>query len=469
MDMDEFAKVIKESKIAENRKVKIIYQLLQAAGSKSVGIEKSKQSPADGTIQRWLSKKGNKPKGSTYFYNSQIEDQEKAHKFLRETVSKDQWINLKVLFKQHHDINPSDEEFYIDTETEDFIKFSTSFWRQFASFFVALRMWDSSEEQSSEMNIEPINPSNDIANEMISIFKKKFEQYKVYEFIPKNIEDVINSLDIYYEILDEGTKRITSQDGDFDSDIAYTFIKVYCKLSPNFDSFVFSVVAFHDGILELKSSEGLIILKTSQNCDYNKMPTNTWLSGKFKYAFASQDIFKGQFDDETLVWKDAQGEVILLDVTTHIDRNKPVIEDCYLLIDKMLDMNTLIYEFVMNLEERIIETYEGIDFDNTSRLVYNNIKLYRKSLKAFENCLTKFRELEKEKSKYFRDQSLIQQFGIYAGFDNFESASKPQYPFADCYLNPTMARDIETNLRFYHKRLIELYDEILSKEEKYTK
>lgn len=499
MEMKEFAKIVKDSKIAGNNKEKIIYILLQALGAEPAISGPAKfayddkktgqstiQSPTSDTIKKWFSPGGG-PQTIRYFPSFTVEDkEEKAHEFLRKLTGNDKWIELRNLFKKWHDENPSDEAFYIDTETNDFRTFSTSFWKQFISYFESLKMWD--------------DRKHGIKYEMTNIFKEKFIQYKVYKFIPKDIENVIESLYIYRGILDENAKLVMQEGSISDYDTAHSAKKMYCKLYPSHDNFIFCAVVRCNGFWGLQMPEKCILLKFPESFEHDMIPTNTCRSEStenIEYAIVDHFPEDEQFNGEELPWEKCQGDIIFIDfdiptktrgfanesipaeiiaavnenaiadqdtsASEYIpdDEDYAIIEDCYVLIDGMLELDSSIDEFVAIIQEKIIEKYEGVTFDDNLRQLYNDIKQYRNSLKEFKNYLIKYRNLEKVKSEYLSDQAFIKQFGIYPAFSGFEPAPKPLYPFSELYLDPEEARKVESRLHHYHQSLIELYTEII--------
>ena len=469
--MKEFAEIIKKSHIAGNNKKKIIYQLFQAAGAKGASYHTSCQSPSETTIQNWLSEKKGKPGVSRYFPNLKIENKEGACDFLWKTPKKDQWKELRDLFKEWHNNNQNeDEDFYIDTETEDFDIFNISFWKQFISYFESLRLWDGAEERQPVTKDNRKNAKSDLTYKMKAVFKENFMQYRVYEFIPKEISDVINSLGIYYKILDEKFKLSVRDAADSRCGIIQKPNKVYCKWIPNYDGFVFCIAVRHKAFWELETSDGYVIIKCNESFTHDMIPTNTPISGGYKYAVTKSSIFQDeQFDEEAFSWKECQGKIIIVDISQPIDveETDPIIEDCYALIDEMLTQDYMIGEFITVISEKIIKRYEGLMFDNDSRLLYNDIKQYIETLSEFKEYLTEFRNLEKEKSQYLRDLAFKKTFGIYSFLD-FEVAPKPVPPFSECYIKQDEADKVQSKLCHCHKNLIDLYAEIFDYEGNYT-
>lgn len=478
MEMKEFAEVIKKSHFAGNNKIKIIQMLLKALGAKPAVSESAEgvydditgqsiiQSPSSDTIKKWF--KGGEPDTKRYFPSLTVENkEEEAHKFLRKLTGSDKWIELRNLFKEWRDKSQSDEPFYINTETDDFHTFSTSFWQQFVSFFKSLRMWDDAEEPYQKQSIK---------DEMITIFKEEFIQYRVCEFIPKDIENVIESLYIYREIWDEGVKLAMNEIPASDCDAVYNSKKMYCKWFSDHDNFVFYAVVGFNGFWKLQIPGECILLKFPESFDPDMMPANTWMTESLEYAIVNPIPEDGKFDGEDLPWKECQGDIIFIDVDIPIktsedasdDEDCPIIEDCYVLIDGMLALDSLIDSFITIIKEEIIKKYEGVAFDNDSRQLYNGIKQYRKSLKKFKKDLIKFRNLEKEKSQYLRDQALLKSFNAYQAISDYESSPKPHYPFSECYLDPEEAKKVVSELNHYHQSLIKLFTEIICLEEDHT-
>lgn len=463
MRMNDFAEIVKKSGIAGKNKKKIIYQLLQVLGAKKACGESaigrsdqiSDQSPSDSTIQVWLSGKEN-PGVSRYFPSLKIENEKSAHEFLCKTPKEGQWRDLKELFKEWHNNNQNEDvNFCINTETDDFIIFSTSFWRQFVSFFDSLRMWDDVDKLNPETESNQKEIKGSIANEMIGIFKESFMEYRVYEFIPKEINDIIDSLYIYGNIPT--------------CDSEQKFKKMFCKWVPNNDNFVFGEVGDRNGFYELKIQEECILLKFDESFDYDMMPTNTWLVGRLKYVSVSLDFLEDtQFEDATLLWKERECEIIIVDIDFPIDESAPIIEDYYMFIDEMLALAPLIDKFISAINEKILKKYENVASDYTSKLLYNDIKQYRKMLKKFKKNLVEFRNLQKEKSGYLNDQAIIKTFEMYSSFSDFEASPKPTYPFSECYLDQSEADGVISCLRHYHESLIELYAGIFSYEKDYA-
>lgn len=466
--MKEFAEIIKKSHVKGNNKKKIIYFLLQAAGAKGVVYETSDKSPSESTIQNWLSEKGGKPGVSRYFPDFKIEDEKGASDFLRKTPKKDQWIELRDLFKEWRNNNQNvDKDFYIDTETDDFDTFNISFWKQFIFYFDSLHLWEGAEEQQLEIEDNRENVKSDLANKMKEVFKKNFMQYRVYEFIPKEISDVINSLDVYYEILNAQTELIAKGGSISEYGLIREYEKMYCKWVANYDCFVFCAVACHKAFWELKTPEGYVIIKCNEDFTSDRVLINEWISSDFKYAVAKSSMFQDeQFDEEEFIWKEGQGKIIIVDISqlSVVEGTRFIIEDCYDLFDEMLKQDHLIDEFTTVISEKIIKKYEGLTFDNNLRLLYNDIGQYIKSLSDFKEYLMKFRDLKKEKSQYFSDQAFIEAFGMYSSLSDFEVSPKPIYPLSECYLNLDEARKVQSELCRCHKNLIELYAEIINYE-----
>ncbi len=477
MEMDDFAEVVKKSHLVANDKTKIIFQLLQVLGAKGAVSDAtmcgenrvSNQSPSKSVIQRWLTGKS-KPGVSRYFPNLKVENEKKAHDFLRKTAKKDQWIELRDLFIDWYNRNQNtDTDFYVDTETDDFITFSTSFWRQFVSFFPPLRMWDDEEEQYTEKENNSFRSK--IANEMIDTFKEEYMRYRIYEFIPKEINRIIDSLSIYYEILDE--RRKMSESIISDSNSEQKFGRMYCKWAPEFDYFIFNEVTYREGYWELRLAEKSFI-RFRFDEDLDKVPTNTWLTTRFRYIFVDSSNFEDiQSGDEALLWKESKGDIIIINIDFPIDHNSLVdedyfiIEDCYVLIDGMLALEYQINEFMIAVKEKIIIKYENINFDDNSRLLYNAIRRYRRLLKKFTKNLIKFRKLPKVKDEYLSDKALKENFGIYPAFHDLDISEKPQFPFSECYLDQDEADKVKSCLWRCHGSLLELYTEIYNFEESY--
>ena len=478
MTMKEFAQIIKKSQIGENDLAKIIYQLFLVLGAKDAISESAKavigsnQSPSISTIKIWLSGKTKKIRVSSYFPSLKIENEKGARDYLWHTPKENQWKELQSLFKDWYDNRQTpDEEFYINIDTDDFETFHISFWRQFASYFSPLRLWDGAEEQHSKAKDSYESSKSNLTNIMIDVFKECFVRYRVFEFIPKEIKDVINSIGIYHKILDEMTKVSEHDVTDSKCGIIKEAKKVYCKWVPNYDCFVLCAAACHKAFWELEAPEGYVIIKCNEDFAYDRIPANTWVSGSYKYAVVKSNIFKyEQFDEESFSWKEGQGKIIIVDIDLPIDTEEthPIIEDCYVLIDEMLEQDYLIYEFTKSISEKIIKKYEGLTFDKNSRLLYNDIGQYIKSLSEFKEYLMKFRNLKKEKSQYLSDQAFTKTFGMYSSFSDFEVSPKPIYPFSECYLNSDEACKVQSGLCRCHKNLIELYDEIINYEENCT-
>lgn len=472
MDMNEFAEVIKKSGILGKNKKKIIYQLLQALGAKDAVSQPSKEvsggtserSPSDSTIQKWLSNKNNKPRCISYFPQLKVEKAGKSvHKFLREYLEGDRWIQLRDLFKEwHNNHQNADAEFYINIETDDFITFSTSFWKQFVSFFESLRLWDDEEEPHPETVENPGKFKGCISDEILDVFKEKFAQYKIYEFIPKDIEMITQSLSIYRQILNEDIKLTAYVNAASECDDTQKFKRMYCKCSLDYKYFLFYAAAQHNVFWEMKMPEGCVLLKFPRSFDYNITPANTGNTEIFKYAFVNPKIpINAQIDDSTLQWKECQGKIIIAEVDIPADGDFSIIEDFHVLIDEMLLQDSLVEQFTTDIDEKIIEKYESITFDDNSRLIYA-IKQYKKILKKFKEYLIRFKNLQKEKDEYLNCQALIKQFGIYTSFSDFESPPKPSFPFSECYLHPEEACEVKSKLYHCHKSLMELYAEIFS-------
>lgn len=467
MKLKEFVGIIKKSHIAGNNKRKIIYQLLQAAGAEGVSYRTSCQSPSESTIQNWLSEKEGKPGVSRYFPALKIKDEKGARDFLWKTPRKNQWIELRDLFKEWHNNSQNvDKDFYIDTETDDFDTFNISFWKQFITYFDSLHLWEGAEEPQPKTGDGRENSKSDLIDKMTAVFKENFMLYRVYEFIPKEIINVINSLNIYYAILNAQT-QLTVQDGIVsEDDIIRDAKKMYCKLILDYKCFVFDIVACLDTFWELELPKECMIIKYNGDFTYDMFPTNTWVSAGFKYDVIKSSAFQdGRFEEEAFSWKECQGKIIVVDIDLPIDDEEthPIIEDWYVLIDEMLTQEYLIDEFITVISEKIVKKYEGLVFDNNTRLLYNDINQYIETLSGFKEYLTKFRNLEKEKNSYLSDQTLKRTFDIYSSFSNFEVVSKPEFPFSECYLDPDEADKVQAKLCHCHKRLIDLYAEIVNK------
>lgn len=381
-----------------------------------------------------------------------------------ENTKKNQWIELRNLFKEWHNNRQNiNKIFYIDTETDDLDTFNISFWRQFISYFDELSLWEGAEEQL-EAEDSRENAKSDWVNKMAEVFLKNFMQYRVYTFIPKEIDSVIKSLEIYNEIVNERIKLGVQGDSASELGTISRIGRMYCKWVPNYNHFLFCVVSFHKAFWELETPEGYVIIKRNEKVTYDTPPINMWVSGDFQYAITkSKVIQEEQFDDETFSWEESKGEFIIIayDQPIDVEEFHPIIEDCYVLIDEMLAQEYEIDKFMMALREKIIEKYEGLMFDNSSRVLYNNIKQYIEMLSKFKENLTKFRNLEKEKSQYLSDQRFIKAFDMYSAFSDFEVAPKPKYCFAEGYLHPDEARKVQSDLRYHHKNLIDLYTEII--------
>lgn len=465
MKLNDFVEIIKKSHIAGNNKKKIVYLLFQAAGAKGGSYHTSSQSPSESTIQNWLSEKGGKPGVSRYFPELRIEDEEGARNFLREIPPKYQWKELRDLFKEWHDSSQNvDKDFYIDTETDDFDTFNISFWKQFITYFDSLNLWEGAEVQQSETTGNQKKFKDDLANRMTEAFKENYMRYRVYEFIPKEISNVINSLNIYYEILN-AQSQLPVQDGAIsECSVTRKTEKMYCKCFPNYECFVFCEVACLKTFWELETAKEYMTIKCNEDFTYDMITANTWVSAGFKYAVAKSSVFQDKrFDDEGFPWQECQGKIIIVDIdrSIDVDETHPIIEDCYVLIDEMLTQVCLMDEFTTAIGEKIVKKYEDLVFDNNTRVLYNNIKQYIETLSKFKEYLAKFRNLEKEKSLYLSDQTLKKTFSIYSSFSNFEVEPKPEFPFSECYLEPDEADKVQAELRHCHKNLIDLYAEIV--------
>lgn len=477
MTMDDFAKIVKQANILSNAKPDIIFRLLQALGAKGAigGSGKAQEnrvsdrSPSESVIKKWLNG-DRKPEAIRYFPNLKVEDKNRAYDFLKKITGKEQWIKLRDLFREWHNNNQNeDKEFYIDTETDDFITFSTSFWRQFVSFFPLLRMWDEAEEWYPEKETNQNISKDKMAIEMIDVFKERYIQYKVYDFLPKEINSIMDSLYIYRGILDEQAKLNNKESVVFDCDTVSKCRKMYCKWSPDFDYFVFDACIHCGDYWGFKFSGESILLKFDKGFDYESVPTNTWLKKRFKYVFVdSNSIEASQLNDEEMSWKECQGEVIIANIDHLINYDSsdatdyPIIEDCYELIDGMLVLESMIDEFLIAVNEKIIKKYEGITLDDKSRMLYNSVKQYRQTLKKFKKNLREFRDLSKEKDEYLSDRAFIETFSMYSSFSNYEVSPKPRFPFSECYLDQQEADKVISCLCRCHEELRELYTEILN-------
>lgn len=189
------------------------------------------------------------------------------------------------MFKEWHEKNQNDEGFFcINTETDDFKTFSTSFWRQFAYFFKSLKMWDGANDEYPQTEIIAKNANDSIACEMISTFKDIFSQYKIYEFIPKDINAVIDSLHIYSEILNGNTQLMENDNLNTDHISTQQCKKMYCKWFPDYMYFMFCAGEnheHHEHFWKLKTNEEYGLLRFNENSEYNALPTNTWLTKNF--------------------------------------------------------------------------------------------------------------------------------------------------------------------------------------------
>ena len=131
MTMKEFAEVIKKSRIVGNNTVKIIQELFKAAGAEEAVSGWSKTSslspsPTESTVKKWFN--GSRPGVSRYFPTLRIENKERAHGFLLKTPKKDQWKELRELFREwRNDHKSTDEDFCINTETEILLHFRQVF------------------------------------------------------------------------------------------------------------------------------------------------------------------------------------------------------------------------------------------------------------------------------------------------------------------------------------------------------
>ena len=458
MNMDDFAEIITKSNIAGKNKVEIILKLFE-------NVEDS-SSPAKPTIQKWFSdsKKGknNKPKASRYFSDSKIKNEKKAHDFFKGDVNKDQWMELRDLFAKWRNNNQNtDKDFYINTETTDFITFSTSFWRQFASFFESLKMWDAGEEKAFQISI---------VNKMISTFKDTFRQYEVYRFVPEDIEHIIGSLGIYRMLLDENneqkSKEGQSEEGeDSGCSSMLTLKKMYCKHFPNYNCFTFYAFDNYESVFKLKTEGKCILLRFAEQSNFDEMPTNEWMLKRLQYASVRPSILKEPFDEKKFFWRERQGEIIIVEIA--LDKDDPAVKDCYMFINEMLELDSSIDKFTTVIDEKIVKKFENLNFDNNLRMLYNNIKRYIETLKIFKEYLKKFKNLKKEKSDYFDRRELMESFSNFSCF-NVSDFPKPKYPFSELYLDQEEANTVISELRYYHKSLMELYAEISSYEEDYS-
>ena len=390
MTMKEFAEVIKKSRIVGNNTVKIIQELFKAAGAEEAVSGWSKTSslspsPTESTVKKWFN--GSRPGVSRYFPTLRIENKERAHGFLLKTPKKDQWKELRELFREwRNDHKSTDEDFCINTETENFTTFSTSFWRQFASFFDSLKIWDDTEELYSEIGT---SQEDDTANEMVRVFGESFTRHKVYEYLPEDIDIVIDSLEVYNEMWKELKNKGESK-------------RLYCKWFLGDESFMLCAAICCGEFWKIEMQEKSILLKFDEIFDYEKLPTNEWLTGTFKYAFGNHDIP----DNETLSWKECWGKIIIVDINSLANWDNPaddanlLIEDWYMLIDDILELDSMIDEFTEDINDKIVEKYEGVTLDNKSRVRYNGIKRYGKALKKFKEYLGEFRNLQKQKDEY---------------------------------------------------------------------
>lgn len=517
MEMKEFVEIVKESKIAGDNQVDIVRKLLDALGAKSAigevamyaSHKSSYKSPVGSTIQKWLSGT-TKPRAVSYFQDLKIENGERAHELLRRTPKENQWIELRNLFKAWHDNSQnSDKTFYINTETDDFNTFSMSFWRQFVSFFDSLKMWDGADEPYQKSNMEA---------EMRNVIREKYMQYRVYEFVPKELKNVIDSLHIYHEIWNENAKLVMHEDSVSTCDTVQKSKKMYCKWFPDCDNFFFYEVVKSNGFWKLQTSGECVIIKFPESFEYDMVPLNTWMTGSVEYAVVDFLPKDEQLNEEDLLWKECPTDIIIIDISSKkeksategipvkmirakarllTDKKAPVtedfviketasvvkenasanegvsdsedisvieetlIEDCYVFIDGILELNSSIEKFMEVINEEIIMKYKGQDFDNGSRQLYNGIKQYRKSLKKFKKYLVKFRNLKKEKSQYFSDLVLMETFNDYLSFSDFELSPKPCAPFSECYLNPEEACNVMSELYHCHQSLIKSYAEIV--------
>lgn len=91
-----------------------------------------------------------------------------------------------------------------------------------------------------------------------------------------------------------------------------------------------------------------------------------------------------------------------------------------MIIDEMLEMTSSVDKFKEAVNEKIIKKYNDVMLDADSRQIYNDIKRYKRSLKNFKKALSAFKNQEKEKSQYFSDRALINSFGMYSAFSDYE-------------------------------------------------
>lgn len=88
------------------------------------------------------------------------------------------------------------------------------------------------------------------------------------------------------------------------------------------------------------------------------------------------------------------------------------------------------------------------------------------TLSEFKEYLTKFRNLEKEKNAYLGDQAFKKTFSIYLSFSNFEVTHKSKFLFSECFIDSDEASKVQSGLCHCHKKLINLYGEIIEYEGK---
>ena len=397
------------------------------------------------------------------------------------TTSKDRWKSRSQIDKMIGNITyPCTAWFSLVPQKDEYS----------AYFLMIGGMWDDQKHGSKD--------------EIMKIFKEKYILYEVYKFIPKDIKNVIESLKIYHEMLDENAKLVMQEDSTSDCETAHNPMKMYCKWYPGHDNFIFCAVVRCNGFWRLQIPEEHILLKSPESFEHDMRKTDTWINKSIEYAIVNIDTEGEQFNGEELPWKKCQGDIIVIerDIPTKTkgsanksipaktialinenaiadqdtsasedipdDEDYPIIEDCYELIDGMLELDSSIDEFVAIIEEKIIIKYEGVNFDDNLRQLYNDIKLYRNLLKEFKNCLIKYRNLEKVKSEYLSDQAFIKQFGMYSAFSDHEPVPKPHYSSSELYLDPEEAHKVKSELDHYHQNLIELYTEIIGWEGDHT-
>lgn len=467
MTMRDFAEIMKKSAIVGKNKVKIIRELLKAIGAEgaispaSEGVNKkdSASSPSDSTIQKWLSEPDSKPGVPRYFPNLKIEDTTRVYNFLTINGNNSKWRELRDLFKDWYDKNSDKcENFCVDIETDDARIFTVSFWKQFVSFFDSLRMWDGAEKYYKEIECEEKNVIDSVADKIIRVFEENFQNYNVYRFIPKNIEEVIDSLHIYSKMLAEHAELMKHKGDVPDSHAEYTSQRFYCKWYPNHDCFEFNRITRCNTFWELKTSEKYIRLDLDD--DFVCIISSGDILIDVKYDFVMPDIPKEQSDEEKITWKQCQIAIIIAEINIKQDEDYSVFYDFSALIDGMLELNFSIDTFMAVIQEKILGKYDNMALDDVTMLLYNNIKQYRNSLECFKECLKKFRNLPKEKSEYLANKALKECFSMYGAFDDFDTILKPEPLFSELYLNEREADEVKANLRRHHGSLIELYSEI---------